>query len=35
MPCADASGEMGREEFLQVARDLGAPNDTKEAGSDG
>jgi uncharacterized membrane protein len=30
-----ASGEIGREEFLQVARDLGAPNDVQEAGSDG
>ncbi len=35
MPYADASGEMGREGFVQVVRDLGAPNDTKEAGSDG
>ncbi|MGE5459052.1 MAG: hypothetical protein ACM3WR_00345 [Solirubrobacterales bacterium] len=30
-----ASGEIGREEFLQVARDLGAPDETQEAGSDG
>jgi len=30
-----ASGEIGRDDFLQVSRDLGVSDQTQEAGSDG